>query len=358
VNLTKSAGSHDEDPAWSPDGTKIALQSDGQIGVMPADGSNLKLLTSKGLNVSPAWSPDGRKIAFATNRDGDWEIYVMNVDGTREENLTKSSKDSSDVVWPAADVDPAWSPDGKLIAFTTNRKGISAIHVMSRDGSEVELLTRLDHYSTTPDWKFEPTNFTELRRHVRSGVLRIQVSGDCYRSGTGLVVGANLVVTADHVLDDATKVVLWRAKQLIGSATIVGRDPPNDLALLRADVRIGGYRFTFATESNPLREDEQAVALGYYPGTSSVAKLEGKIQQPRGRRVTFDRNVPPGFSGGPLVRGPGGVFGDDGAVLGVVVETSKEGEQTRAIPASLVQRRVDEWKLRRKTVSPARCAGS
>ena len=60
--------------------------------------------------TDPAWSPDGTKIAFTTDRDGNFEIYVMNADGTGQTRLTNNA---------AADDEPAWSPDGSKIAFTS-----------------------------------------------------------------------------------------------------------------------------------------------------------------------------------------------------------------------------------------------
>ncbi len=69
---------------------------------MDADGSNvLNLTNAVGLDDQPAWSPDGTKIAFRSNRDGNFEIYVMNVDGTGQTRLTND---------PAEDTDPAWRP--------------------------------------------------------------------------------------------------------------------------------------------------------------------------------------------------------------------------------------------------------
>src|SRR6185436_11226570 len=61
---------------------------------------------------TPAWSPDGRKLAFVSERDGNAEIYVMNADGSAQENLTRQ---------PANDSHPAWSPDGRKIAFVSRR---------------------------------------------------------------------------------------------------------------------------------------------------------------------------------------------------------------------------------------------
>ena len=107
--LTNDAAT-DKTPAWSPDGTKIVLESGNQIFVMNANGSNQQRLTNTGNkknNHDPDWSPRN-EIAFQTNRDGNWEIYVMNADGTEQRNLT------NDPQWN--DVQPAWSPDGNTIA--------------------------------------------------------------------------------------------------------------------------------------------------------------------------------------------------------------------------------------------------
>lgn len=94
--------------AWSPDGTTIAFHSDRdgdfEIYVMDADGAGLAPLTDEpAADVAPAWSPDGTAIVFVSNRDGNEEIYVMNADGTGVARLTAD---------PADDGDPAWSPAG------------------------------------------------------------------------------------------------------------------------------------------------------------------------------------------------------------------------------------------------------
>ena len=120
----------DSDPAWSPDGQRIAFSSDRdgnwEIYVMNADGSGLVRLTDNDAYLdSPAWSPDGQRIAFQSNRDGNWEIYVMNADGSGLVRLIDN--DANDFL-------PAWSPDGQRIAFQSNRDGNSEIYVMSAAG--------------------------------------------------------------------------------------------------------------------------------------------------------------------------------------------------------------------------------
>ena len=80
----------------------------------------------------PTWSPDGKRIAFSSNRDGNLEIYVMNADGSQQTRLTNNS---------SFDDYPAWSPDGKRIAFTSYRDRKYEIYVMNADGSGMRQLT-------------------------------------------------------------------------------------------------------------------------------------------------------------------------------------------------------------------------
>ena len=141
-------GAADEFPAWSPDGRRIAFESnrDGnpEVYVMNADGSGVTRLTDNGArDWYPAWSPDGRRIAFDSDRDGNWEIYVMNADGSGLTRLTYKG---------AADFSPAWSPDGRRIAFTSERDGNWEIYVMNADASGVTRLTDNDAHDVAPAW--------------------------------------------------------------------------------------------------------------------------------------------------------------------------------------------------------------
>jgi Tol biopolymer transport system component len=92
---------------------------------------------------SPSWSPDGRHIAFQSDRDGNEEIYVMNANGSHVARLTENTVD---------DLQPTWSPDGSRIAFISARHGGTELYVMNTDGSSVHQLTDNFAWDGNPGW--------------------------------------------------------------------------------------------------------------------------------------------------------------------------------------------------------------
>jgi Tol biopolymer transport system component len=133
-NATRVTGVDTDDgwPTWSPDGQRIAFESDRSgnwdIWAINLDGSGPTNLTnSVSLDRYPAWSPDGTRIAFTSDREGNYDVWVMNADGSDPVNLTNT---------PGRDRYAMWSPDSKKIAFNTRRQGDQEIFVMNGDGSD------------------------------------------------------------------------------------------------------------------------------------------------------------------------------------------------------------------------------
>jgi Tol biopolymer transport system component len=112
---------------------------------MNVDGSGVKRLTDNPANdTSPVWSPDGKRIAFVSDRDDkEDEIYVMNAEDLSITRLT----DSRD-----GDGDPAWSPDGQRIAYVSSHDNICQIYVMNADGSGATRLTNDPRGAYFPEW--------------------------------------------------------------------------------------------------------------------------------------------------------------------------------------------------------------
>lgn len=143
----------EESPRLSPDGRQLAWVStrDGNQEIYSmelGDQKILRLTQDQGFDNNPNWKPDGSRIVFSSSRFGNFEICSMKKDGTGVLRLTN---DISIDVWPV------YSPNGKSIAFTSNRAGSYNIFVMNEDGTGVRNITNnkaVNNFATwSPDGK-------------------------------------------------------------------------------------------------------------------------------------------------------------------------------------------------------------
>jgi len=143
--LTRHAGI-DTEPVWSPTGQEIAFVSDraGQprIFVMDRDGANVRQITSGGFHTQPRWSPKGDPIVY-TQRAGTHDLWAISPSGSNPRPLTSGQGDNQSA---------AWSPDGRHLAFQSNRNGRWQVFIMSVDGLTTTRVTQGTTEATSPSW--------------------------------------------------------------------------------------------------------------------------------------------------------------------------------------------------------------
>jgi len=143
------------DHVISPDGKWLAISGSvgrdpSKIYIVPITGGTPRLVTEKGPSYLHGWSPDGRKLAYCAQRNGEYDIYEISVDGGEEKRLTDA---------PGLDDGPEYSPDGRLIYFNSDRTGLMRIWGMNADGSAQRMISQgpesadwFAHFSPDGKW--------------------------------------------------------------------------------------------------------------------------------------------------------------------------------------------------------------
>ncbi len=138
-------------PAWSPDGSQIIFSSsmlgNPELFVVEANGSHPKRLTfSNGASTSPTWNPKtGQTVVFVSDRGGIPKLFMMNADGTNSAELDVPDKGYL--------IDPAWAPNGQLLAFSWRRpEGNYDLYLMDAATRKIVEITRDSGRNERPSW--------------------------------------------------------------------------------------------------------------------------------------------------------------------------------------------------------------
>jgi len=337
--MTVLAGRQAFEPAWSPDGTKIAFQSwehdPSEIYVMDVDGGNLVQLTdNSAYDDYPHWSPDGTRIVYNTEVGAAIEIYTMNADGSGQKRLTNSynanwfpkwSPDGTEILfqsnvtgaqfWGIFIMDtngdnivalqesteyssnaPSWSLDGKKIVFYSWRDDDEnpEIYIMDRDGSNVIRLT----YSSAGDYfpMFAPRKkgvhvtedsivfpgippagdeMTAKEITAKSRDAIVRIKTDL-GSGSGFIIESDgLILTNNHVIRDAEEITVYLTDDTSYDGTVVFRDMVHDIALVRIDAT--NLPALEIGDLSGVELGQQVVVLGYPLGKESISVTSGLV---------------------------------------------------------------------------------
>lgn len=202
IRLTDGQAYHGQ-PTWSPDGSKIAFASGGyqsnNIYVMNADGSGPRQITRDVFSAEhPTWSPDGSKIAFISfrNKEDDTRLYVVDADGSSRPRV---------VISPGSSYAPSWSPDGHRIAYLSRTGDDSSIHLVNADGSERTLLYERAVWAESPRYLNSPTWSPDGNRLAFVAGIRRPDGGNTYSDiHTINIDGSGLTRLTDRSGDDAS----------------------------------------------------------------------------------------------------------------------------------------------------------
>ena len=206
IGQTRIAFTNDRDGNWD-------------IYVMNSDGSGETRLTERsGYDWGPVWSPDGQLIAFASERNGDWNIFVMNADGSGVTQLTNH---------PGYDVEPAWSASGEQIAFSSTGDEGPDIYVMNADGSGVTQLTNHPGYDVEPAWS--PDGRLIAFASDRDANVDTVETGDIYVMNAD---GSDVRRLTDNPLQDRSPAWSPGGRQIAFSSS---RDGDSDIYVMNAD---------------------------------------------------------------------------------------------------------------------------
>lgn len=294
VNLTNNIpGPHQTEPNWSPDGTKIAFTmggslnsfgvTQGYIMVMNADGSNAIFLTISnnggGTDYQPKWSPDGTKIAFTTRREIDFDIYIMNADGSNPHNMFMSEPSG---FGQPNEYDPSWSPDGAKLLYisvgslmSTNMATLDAAGV----GPQQVLVTSIGVEFSEPEWSPDGKLIT-YNRYGSTPELWVMNADGTNKSKITLANVANLQAP-DFAPDGKSLTVIGQPAGVTGASKELFTLPA-PTAPLTAPTTTTATAMRLTTIGGVGSADWQRKLVTVYPLSASVSGSGVVTSQPSG----------------------------------------------------------------------------
>lgn len=171
--------------------TRIAyvakLTGNKEIRAVDFDGQNpVQITSNRSINISPAWSPDGKTIAFTSFKRRNPDLYFVNVSERRPRLFLGVA---------GLNAAPAWSPDGRRLALMMRKGGSSEIFLVDRDGSNLVRLTRTDYNEASPTWSPDGKKLAFVSD--RTGTPQIYVMNLASRKTTRLTYSGNYNASPD-----------------------------------------------------------------------------------------------------------------------------------------------------------------
>lgn len=215
--------------AQSDDRVAFASDRDGnlEIYVMQPDGTDIQRLThDPGQDIDPAWSPDRQQIAFVSNRDGsNFAIYLMNADGSNVRRVTPD-----DANYYTA---PAWSPDGRYLALVSDRTGNLDVHILDLSSGTLRAVTDDPDEDNEPSWSPDGSRiaFSSFRTGYGE-IYTVSASGGPVQA---LTSGSGADNLAPVWSPDGTQLAFVANSGLFSEIYIVNADGSNERNLITVD---------------------------------------------------------------------------------------------------------------------------